>query len=104
MNYCPSGRRLPWGECPRTEEVSVFRKCSRLNQCSIPSAEMTGVNIQVFFGPVICAAGLIISAPASAADGQWPMWRHDGRLTGYQPLPGAMKQEPRVLAKYFVGS
>jgi outer membrane protein assembly factor BamB len=32
------------------------------------------------------------------------MWRHDGRLTGHQPLPGAMKQAPRVLARYFVGA
>ena len=38
------------------------------------------------------------------AEGEWPMWRHDGRLTGHQPLPGAMKQTPRVLARYFMGA
>lgn len=40
----------------------------------------------------------------AAAEGEWPMWRHDERLTGYQPLPGAMKQAPRVLARYFLGA
>ena len=38
------------------------------------------------------------------AAGDWPMWRHDTTLTAFQPLPGAMKTEPRVLVKYFVGS
>src|SRR5438105_14411727 len=32
------------------------------------------------------------------------MWGHDTRLTGYQSLAGEMKSEPRVLAKYFVGT
>lgn len=40
----------------------------------------------------------------SGADGQWLMWRHDAVLTGHQPLPGAMQEAPRVLAKYFVGT
>src|SRR5436309_1754568 len=30
--------------------------------------------------------------------GEWPMWRGDPALTGFQPLPGAMKKAPRILA------
>ncbi|MBI1923478.1 hypothetical protein HYR99_04430, partial [Candidatus Poribacteria bacterium] len=48
---------------------------------------------------------------AFAASGDWPMWRGDGRLTGYQPLPGAMKTplrseslRPEALARYFLGA
>src|SRR5437763_630811 len=46
----------------------------------------------------------VISSASPAPDGQWPMWRHDAAITGHQPLSGAMKAEPRVLAKYFVGA
>src|SRR2546423_12962668 len=46
----------------------------------------------------------LISSSSPAPDGQWPMWRHDGGITGHQPLPGAMKTAPRVLAKYFIGT
>src|SRR5690242_17243379 len=46
---------------------------------------------------------LNLSLVAAAAEGDWPMWRHDTRLSGYQPLAGAMKASPRVLAKYLVG-
>jgi hypothetical protein len=41
---------------------------------------------------------------AFAAAGGWPMWRHDAHLTAYQPLPGAMKTAPEVLARYFLGA
>src|SRR5207237_7380051 len=44
------------------------------------------------------------SSSSPAPDGQWPMWRHDSVITGHQPLPGAMKEAPRILAKYFVGT
>ena len=40
----------------------------------------------------------------SGADGDWPMWRHDPALTGYQPTPGAMAKEPRIVAKHFLGA
>src|SRR5436190_5392176 len=36
--------------------------------------------------------------------GDWPIWRHDTRLTGYQPTPGAMTRPPRVVAKLFLGA
>ncbi|HEY1376357.1 MAG TPA: FG-GAP-like repeat-containing protein [Gemmataceae bacterium] len=40
----------------------------------------------------------------SLVPGDWPMWRHDGRLTGYQPLAGGMARPPRVVAKHFLGA
>lgn len=43
-------------------------------------------------------------ASTARADGTWPMWRRDAALTAFQPMPGAMKTEPRVLGKYFLGS
>ena len=52
-------------------------------------------------------ASLLITGTAALAGpqaGTWPMWRHDAGLTGLQPLPGAMAEEPRVLARYFVGA
>jgi hypothetical protein len=48
--------------------------------------------------PMLCAQA--VAEPA----GGWPMWRHDSRLTGYQPLPGGMRQAPRVVAKHFLGA
>jgi hypothetical protein len=36
--------------------------------------------------------------------GDWPMYRHDGRMIGYQPLAGAMGQAPQVVAKHFLGA
>ncbi|MFC1805899.1 hypothetical protein ACFL09_02840, partial [Planctomycetota bacterium] len=30
-----------------------------------------------------------------AAPGEWPLWRRDRRLTGHQPMPGAIRK-PRV--------
>jgi hypothetical protein len=57
----------------------------------------------------ICTASRVLgvllnlSLIAVAAEGDWPMWRHDTRLSGYQPLAGAMKTSPRVLAKYSIG-
>lgn len=59
-----------------------------------------------------CCSGAILGlllllggAPsASAADGDWPMWRHDNRLTGWQAMPANLTSEPRVLAKYFLGA
>lgn len=36
--------------------------------------------------------------------GDWPMWRHDGRLTGYQPLAGNFTRAPRIAANYSLGS
>ncbi len=46
----------------------------------------------------------IASGSEARPQGDWPMWRHDARLTGYQPLPGAMKRAPEVLAKYSLGA
>ncbi len=40
----------------------------------------------------------------SRVPGDWPMWRHDGRLTGYQPLPGGMLRPPQIVAKHFLGA
>jgi hypothetical protein len=56
------------------------------------------------FAALAALSYLLGAAAGVAAEGEWPMWRHDGRLTGHQPLPGAMKQAPRVLARYFVGA
>ncbi len=42
--------------------------------------------------------------PISGADGDWPMWRHDTALTGYQPSPGRMTEEPRILARHSLGA
>lgn len=47
---------------------------------------------------------LNVSSLVVAAEGDWPMWRHDTKLSGYQPLAGAMARAPRVLAKYAVGA
>ncbi|HZO88500.1 MAG TPA: PQQ-binding-like beta-propeller repeat protein [Chthonomonadaceae bacterium] len=52
----------------------------------------------------LCVLGWLALSAAQGAEGDWPMWRHDTSLTAYQPLPGAMRQPPRVLARYFVGS
>src|SRR5262249_47870031 len=41
---------------------------------------------------------------AARAEGDWPMWRHDSALSAFQPVAGEMTNEPRVLAKYFVGA
>ena len=46
---------------------------------------------------------LFVKAVFTAA-GDWPMWRHDAHLTAYQPLPGAIKKNPEVLARYFLGA
>ncbi len=43
-------------------------------------------------------------AAAFTASGDWPMWRQNAHLTAYQPLPGAMKTPPEVLARYFLGA
>ena len=56
------------------------------------------------FAALAALSYLLSATTGVAAEGEWPMWRHDGRLTGHQPLPGAMKQAPRVLARYFVGA
>ncbi len=56
---------------------------------------MTGVH-------ELTAIFLVLSASAYAAPGDWPMWRHDTHLTAHQPLPGAMKAAPGVLAKHFL--
>lgn len=47
---------------------------------------------------------LALTTPAPAAGGDWPMWRHDPSQTGYQPTPGAMTREPRILARHFLGA
>ena len=50
---------------------------------------------QIPFPATILLLAAIVP-PASPADGDWPMWRHDPALTGYQPTPGAMAKEPRI--------
>jgi outer membrane protein assembly factor BamB len=47
---------------------------------------------------------LALTPPILGADGDWPMWRHDPALTGYQPAPGAMAREPRILARHPLGA
>ncbi len=42
--------------------------------------------------------------PTSGAEDDWPMWRHDPALTGFQPTPGAMAKEPHILARHFLGA
>src|SRR6185312_6260294 len=55
--------------------------------------------------PIAVACCLLAcSSSAPGADGDWPMWRHDPSLTAYQPTPGAMASEPRVLARHFLGA
>src|SRR4051794_32062797 len=54
----------------------------------------------------LCPVAFLVALATTAlgADGDWPMWRHDTSLTAYQPAPGAMAGEPRVLARHFVGA
>ncbi|HEY2429035.1 MAG TPA: hypothetical protein VGI06_08905 [Acidimicrobiales bacterium] len=47
---------------------------------------------------------LALASPALGADGNWAMWRHDRILTGYQPAPGRMASEPRILATHSLGA
>src|SRR5689334_20122408 len=47
---------------------------------------------------------LSLAPPILGADGDWPMWRHDPALTGYQPAPGAMAREPRILTRHLLGA
>ena len=47
---------------------------------------------------------LMFTTAFFANSGDWPMWRHDGFLTGYQPLSGNIKTPPKVVAKHFLGS
>lgn len=47
---------------------------------------------------------VLVSFITVAAPGNWPMWRHDIQNTANQPLSAHMPTEPRVLAKYFIGS
>ncbi|MBM3239236.1 PQQ-like beta-propeller repeat protein [Candidatus Poribacteria bacterium] len=49
-------------------------------------------------------SGLSPLISAFVTTGDWPMWRHDAHLTAYQPLSGAMKTSPEVLARYFLGA
>src|SRR3954470_22976537 len=53
---------------------------------------------------LIAALLLVLSPPILGADGDWPMWRHDPAQTGYQPIPGAMTGEPRILAQHSLGA
>src|SRR4051812_21415056 len=65
------------------------------------------VPMRIVFMLIVVAATGNLSAQttrASGSGGDWPMWRHDGGIVGYQPLAGAMKSEPHVVAKYFVGA
>ena len=57
--------------------------------------------------PASLAACLVSSAAACwpaalAAPGEWPMWRRDRRLTGFQPMPGRIRK-PREAWSYFLG-
>src|SRR3989442_741311 len=56
-----------------------------------------------FCGFCLVAAGIAHGSEAGLR-GDWAMWRHDAQLTGYQPLPGAIKRAPAVLARYSLGS
>lgn len=46
----------------------------------------------------------LLPSGAQAAEGDWPMWRHDNLLTAYQRIPGSMGKEPRILGKHFIGA
>jgi hypothetical protein len=54
--------------------------------------------------PATISLLLALAAPTLGGDGDWPMWRHDPILTGYQPTPGAMARAPRILARHFLGA
>ncbi|MGZ5567982.1 MAG: hypothetical protein ACXWKG_13275, partial [Limisphaerales bacterium] len=64
--------------------------------------------MQLHRTPTTLAICILLLAGAythiAAAPGDWPMWRHDTVLSGNQPLGAHMPNEPRVLAKYFIGS
>src|SRR4051794_14933535 len=63
--------------------------------------------MRIVFTLIVLAAAGNLSAQTTRVSGNlgdWPMWRHDGGIVGYQPLAGAMKSEPRVAAKYFVAA
>jgi len=47
---------------------------------------------------------LMLATALFAYSGDWTMWRHDGLLTGYQPLNGNIKTPPKIIASHFLGS
>ena len=66
----------------------------------LKSAALAALATHPGFAMYFAAEGKKESLPA----GDWPMWRQNGRMTGYQPMPGAMTAEPAVAAKYFLGA
>ena len=60
--------------------------------------------LRLLASTILASLSYSLAAAAAAPDGQWPMRRHDPVLSACQPLPGDMRQPPRVLAKYFVGA
>src|SRR5437773_2211633 len=70
-------------------------------ECKPVSHKFSRHRTSTFVCAATSAVGVILnlSMLAAAAEGDWPMWRHDTQLSGYQPLPGAMSSAPRVLAK-----
>ena len=43
---------------------------------------------------------LLLSTMSFAEKADWPEPRHDQQLTGYQPVPGDMKDPPTLLAEF----
>jgi hypothetical protein len=90
-----SSCRIVWVETL----VSVWRLTAK----SVPVQKKKSL-LSPAFAAIAVLSCFLSANTLAAAEGEWPMWRHDERLTGYQPLPGAMKQAPRVLARYFLGA
>ena len=56
---------------------------------------------KIFLASAVCFLIIAESGLCHADErGQWPMDRHDLRLTGRQSLPGAMSETPAILARY----
>src|SRR6267142_5209083 len=79
---------------------------SFLSRCVSACRPSPQIRVSALLLAVAWILGVIPSSSfnSSAADGDWPMWRHDAHLSGYQPLPGAMTEAPRVRAKHMVGA
>lgn len=53
--------------------------------------------------PALLLAAVLAASAAQAAPGDWPEPRQNAQLTGIQPMPGAMKSAPALLARFDLG-
>ena len=99
-----------WGVHPSERRGELGRRLRRVRRQSgrgLPQSKTLRAHQAA--ARVLCLTALAwlllaFAVTSRAAGGDWPMWRHDTSLTGYQPLPAAMKKAPRILARHFVGA